>query len=416
MDPWLAASLVGDLFATRFLWASDCGRQRFAALGERQRVAWHQLGAVAREHAEELDLPGESASRLPLGLFVLGESDGRPRAFDHGEAETRARCWIPEVLLVQDGNGLLVVALDEALQLDVVRQITKAQENKRDLRACLGLPGCRPGFLETPVDGYASWGRRVSAALDDIERGLLEKVVVSRRLQFEPVDVPFSPTASAWHVSRAEGRTGFSITTDGGNASFIAATPETLLRVHDRVISTHALAGTRAGAAALEDFLTSSKLSREHEFVSDGIIGSLAPYVQNIRSQALRVRRSGLVTHLEMPLGGDLRSDADPLEVLSVLHPTAAIGGWPQQAAMQALQRIEPYSRGWFAAPVGWLAGSGDMHATIAIRSLWVTRARAVALAGAGIVKGSVADDEWAETEDKFDNMRAAIRGRVLGR
>ena len=54
------------------------------------------------------------------------------------------------------------------------------------------------------------------------------------------------------------------------------------------------------------------------------------------------------------------------------------------------------------------------MHATIAIRSLWVRRERAVALAGAGIVKGSLAEDEWDETEDKFDNMRAAIRGRII--
>ena len=241
-------------------------------------------------------------------------------------------------------------------------------------------------------------------------------MVVSRRLLFEPAQVPFSLAASEWNVSRAEGRTGFAISTDAGEASFIAATPETLLRVHDRVLSTHALAGTLPGSASLEDFLASNKLSREHQYVSDGIIGSLAPYVRNIRSEQLRARRSGLVTHLEMPLGGELRENVEPLDVLSVLHPTAAIGGWPQQEAMQALRQIEPYSRGWFAAPVGWLAANGDMHATIAIRSLWVARERAVALAGAGIVRGSIADDEWDETEDKFDNMRAAIRGRVIDR
>jgi menaquinone-specific isochorismate synthase len=264
------------------------------------------------------------------------------------------------------------------------------------------------------MDSRETWKQRVATALEDIESGSLEKVVVSRRLVFEPQHMPFSPTASGWNVSRAKGRTGFSISTDAGKSGFIAATPETLLRVEDRSLGTHALAGTRPGSAALEDFLGSSKLSREHQYVSDGIIGSLAPYVRNIRSEQLRVRRAGLVTHLEMPLGGDLRSDADPLDILSVLHPTAAIGGWPQQDAIEALKQIEPYGRGWFAAPVGWLAANGDMHATIAIRSLWVTRERAVALAGAGIVKGSVAEDEWDETEDKFDNMRAAIRGRII--
>jgi menaquinone-specific isochorismate synthase len=414
VDPWLAASLTGDLFATRFLWASDCGRQRFAALGERGRVPYHQLGAALRDCAEELDLREDLASRLPLGLFVLGETDERPGAFGRDEAETSARCWIPEVLLLQDGNDVVVICADEALRLDVERRLAEVQDHGQDPSVRLGLPGCRPDLLETVTDSRETWKQRVARALADIDRGPLEKVVVSRRLVFEPENMPFSPTASGWNVSRAIGRTGFSITTDAGKSSFIAATPETLLRVHDRSLSTHALAGTRPGDAALEDFLTSTKLSREHQYVSDGIIGSLAPYVRNIRSEQLRVRRAGLVTHLELPLGGDLRNGADPLDILSVLHPTAAIGGWPQHKAMQALQQIEPYSRGWFAAPVGWLAANGDMHATIAIRSLWVQRERAVALAGAGIVKGSVAEDEWDETEDKFDNMRAAIRGRII--
>lgn len=416
VDPWLAASLTSDLFATRFLWSSDCGRVRFAALGESYRVAYHELGAALRECAAELDLGSDVASRLPLGLFALGATDERPGAFGRGEAETLARCWIPQVLLLQDGDDVLVFSTDEALRCDVLRRIAEGEARGQKLYDRLGLPGCEPGLLETTVDSRETWSRRVAAALTDIDRGRLEKVVVSRRLMFEPVYVPFSPTASAWSASIAEGRTGFSISMDAGRSAFIAATPETLLRVQNRTLSTHALAGTQPGSATLDDFLASNKLTREHEFVSDGIVGSLGPYVRNIRSEALRARRSGLVTHLEMPLRGDLRSHADPLDILSVLHPTAAIGGWPQQAAMQALKQIEPYSRGWFAAPVGWIAANGDMHATIAIRSLWVSRERAVALAGAGIVKGSDADDEWNETEHKFDNMRTAIRGRIIGR
>lgn len=416
VDPWLAASLTSDLFATRFLWASDCGQMRFAALGEKRRVAYHELGAASRDCAEDLDLGSDLASRLPLGLFALGSTDERPGAFRCGETETSARCWIPNVLLLQDGDGMLVFSADDALRMDIVRRLADAQAHALKLHQRLGLPGCEPGLVETRVDSRKTWNARVAAALTDIDRGRLEKVVVSRRLMFEPLHLPFSPTASAWSASVAEGRTGFSISMDAGSSAFIAATPETLLRVENRILSTHALAGTRPGRASLDDFLASSKLSREHEYVSDGIIGSLAPYVRNTRSDALRVRRAGLVTHLEMPLRGDLRRGADPLDILSVLHPTAAIGGWPQQQAMQALRRIEPYSRGWFAAPVGWIAANGDMHATIAIRSLWVARERAVALAGAGIVKGSDADDEWHETEDKFDNMRAAIRGRIVGR
>lgn len=415
LDTWLAASLAGDLFTTRFLWASDCGSLRFAALGETVRVAYQRLGAALRESADKLNLPDDLAARLPLGLFVLGATDARPGAFDRGETETRARCWIPRVLLMQDGNGMRVFCADDALRHAVLRRLAKWEYAEHDARVQLGLPGCSPSLLETPADCRETWWERVAEALAHIERGDLEKVVVSRRLVFEPAAGTFSPAASSARVGNADGRTGFSISTDAGRSCFIAATPETLLRVRDKHLTTHALAGTLPAGASLEEFLASGKLTREHAFVTDGMVSNLAPYVRNMRPGALRVRRSGSVTHLETPLEGDLRGGADPLDILSALHPTAAIGGWPRQEAIQALRRIEPYCRGWFAAPVGWMAANGDMHATIAIRSLWVSRERAVALAGAGVVEGSASEDEWLETENKFDNMRAAIRGQIIG-
>jgi isochorismate synthase EntC len=197
---------------------------------------------------------------------------------------------------------------------------------------------------------------------------------------------------------------------------FIGATPETLLRIQDGAVTTHALAGTLERNATLEDFLEFSKLAKEHTIVSDGLVAKLNPLVSDVRPGPLRVRQSGSVAHLETPLAGDLRPGADPLQILSDLHPTAAIGGLPQRAAQCALRHIEPYSRGWFAAPLGWLAANGNLHGAIAIRSVWVSAERAVALAGAGIVKGSVAQDEWQETESKFDNMRAVIRGKPVGK
>jgi isochorismate synthase len=280
----------------------------------------------------------------------------------------------------------------------------------------LPLVGTRPTLRETPLDSQETWGKRVDQALAGIRQGRLEKLVVSRRLVFGPDQQPFSPWASAWQTGLANGRTGFSVSTDGGASMFIGATPETLLKIQDGAMTTHALAGTLERSATLEDFLAFSKLAKEHTIVADGLVAKLSPLVNDVRPGPLRVRRSGSVAHLETPLAGDLRPGVDPLQILSDLHPTAAIGGLPQRAAQRALRHIEPYSRGWFAAPLGWLAANGNLHAAIAIRSVWVAAERAVALAGAGIVRGSVAQAEWAETESKFDNMRAVIREMSFGR
>jgi len=414
LDTWLGAGLLDDLFATRFLWASDCGRLRFAALGESRRVSYQDLGSSLSDAADELDLPDAAAARLPLGLFVLGQTDERPAAFESAETETGARCWIPRVVLLQDNDGLLIFAADACLRDEIERRFRSADGTAGAAGLRPNGHGCRPDLRETTVDSSQTWERRVQAALDGIERGRLKKLVVSRRLAFAPKRTVFSPWASSWEVGRATGRIGFSVSTDRGRSMFVAATPETLLRVRDRALQTHALAGTFRGSASIDDFLASGKLTAEHAYVMDGLLGDLAPFVCNMRPGAIRVRRAGLVTHLETPFTADLLDDADPLQVLSALHPTAAIGGLPRSSALDALAAIEPYSRGWFAAPVGWMAANGDLHAAIAIRSLWITPEKAVALAGAGIVRGSIAAREWDETESKFDNMRAVIRGQLV--
>lgn len=412
LDPWLAATLLDDLFERRFLWASDCERTRFAALGERRSVAFDDLNSAVREAAEELELSPKIGMQLPLGLFVLGETDERPGAFDSGESETRPHCWTPQVLLVADGDNLQLYCADGALRRELLQRLSHASRTPRRL-----VPGgCRPGLRETPLDGLDTWRSRVGQAMAGIRQGSLEKLVISRRLAFGPNREPFSPWASAWQTGLASGRTGFSISMDAGRSMFIGATPETLLKVQDGTMRTHALAGTRERSATLDEFLASSKLAEEHTLVSDGLVTKLKPLVRDIHPGPLRVRQSGSVAHLETPLSGVLRQGVDPLQILSDLHPTAAIGGLPQREAQQALRHIEPYSRGWFAAPLGWLAANGNMHSAIAIRSLWVSAERAVALAGAGIVRGSVAEEEWAETESKFNNMRAVIRGQPFGK
>ena len=411
LDPWHAAWRVGDLFDRGLLWAGDGGRTRFAALGERCRVGFDELRSATAAAAEEFELPAAAARQLPLGLFVLGETDERPGAFKYGESETRPHCWTPEALLVAHGSSALLYCADPSLRRNLVQRL-EAGTPTLPLRVPAGHA---PELHETPLDSRETWANRVDRALAEIRQGNLEKLVVSRRLVFQPSSGPFSPWESTWQASRASGRIGFSISLDRGKSMFVGATPETLLRIQDGSMRTHALAGTRERDASLEDFLASSKLAREHTLVSDGLIARLSPLVANVRPGPLRVRRSGLVSHLETPLSGDLREGVDPLQILADLHPTAAIGGLPQAAAQAALREIEPYSRGWFAAPFGWLAANGNLHAGIAIRSAWVSGERAVALAGAGIVEGSVAGEEWAETESKFDNMRAVIRGHSLG-
>lgn len=415
LDPWLAAKLLGDEFQEIFLWSSDCGSQRFAALGSSLRVDLADLGDAVVEAGLNMGLPRAMIDRLPLGLFVSGQTDQRPGAFASGETESASRSWIPRVLLLQQDASVLVICVDANLRRHVAQRLRRALSSAERQMAELALRGDLPSVREANVEDRHAWRQRVEAGLAAISGRHLQKVVVSRRMEITPSRGLFSAWASAWQAQKGLGRNRFAISSDGGRSMFLGATPETLLRIDGGELTTHALAGTLNGDASIEHFLASPKLREEHNYVTDGLAATLAPFTDHLVAEPLAVRQAGTVSHLETPLVGQLRDQTGAVEIMQALHPTPAIGGWPRRAALDSLDVIEPYSRGWFAAPLGWLAPNGNAHAAIAIRSQWVSPQRAVMLAGAGIVRGSDPDLEWHETESKFDNMRCVLRGRFYG-
>jgi menaquinone-specific isochorismate synthase len=90
--------------------------------------------------------------------------------------------------------------------------------------------------------------------------------------------------------------------------------------------------------------------------------------------------------------------------VLGALHPTPAVGGYPRAGALGDIRALEPFDRGWWAGPVGWIGADGAEFA-VGIRSGLVRGERLALFSGAGIVSGSVPEGEWAEIEQKIGDF-----------
>jgi menaquinone-specific isochorismate synthase len=97
------------------------------------------------------------------------------------------------------------------------------------------------------------------------------------------------------------------------------------------------------------------------------------------------------------------------LPVVELLHPTPAMGGSPRELAMAYIQRNEPFPRGWYAGPIGWIDQKLDGAFAVAIRSAVAQERRAWLYAGAGIVDESNAEREWQETALKFEPILNAL-------
>ena len=251
--------------------------------------------------------------------------------------------------------------------------------------------------------------RSVSQVLDDIASERIRKVVLARA-----VDVT---TPSDLHPLAALNRLrerypdcySFSVG-NGQGQSFIGATPERLVRVTGRSIETEALAGsTRRGESATEDamlvrqLLDSEKDIREQRLVLDSILRRLEELgVHPSGSKRIGVLQLSNVQHLHTPVQAELPEGIDLLRLVEELHPTPAVGGTPREDACRRLRALEPFPRGLYAGPLGWVDADGDGEFVVGIRSALIDGSKARVYAGAGIVDGSDAGREYAETELKL--------------
>jgi menaquinone-specific isochorismate synthase len=267
-------------------------------------------------------------------------------------------------------------------------------------------------FTLTPSLSHEEWCELVAAAVDAIDRGGLEKIVLARDVVVDADRPLVVPAILARLRALYPSCTTFSM--DG----FVGASPELLVSRLGHTIASHPLAGTiphrgdpqadeRAAAALLE----SPKEIAEHQLVVDAVAAELRPLCCQL-SVPLRpsiVSRRN-VSHLGTLVAGRLETPAPgALELARRLHPTPAVGGTPTRAALDWLARHERLERGRYAGPVGWVDGNGDGLFSVGIRSAEVSGERARLFAGVGIVEGSEPERELAETQLKLQALLAAI-------
>lgn len=255
------------------------------------------------------------------------------------------------------------------------------------------------------------YAHHVALAVEILRRKEIDKVVLSRAV-LGTVPEAFDAAAIAQRLRQREPIcTLYSLPTDDGRR-FIGASPELLVRRLGETISCHPLAGTITLPAnvATEDYETwllgSTKNLHEHEIVVDEIVSNLSRVYEDITADpqpsivALRTV-AHLGTWITARWNGATPAP-DALEVLRMLHPTAAVGGIPRQSAYELLRRLEEHDRGNFAGPLGWIDEHGDGEWWIGLRGVLLREHQFEAWAGAGIVSESDPIAEREETRDKL--------------
>jgi len=285
------------------------------------------------------------------------------------------------------------------------------------------LPATRIAASEPTPDEHR---RRVRAALDRLTTpgSTLRKVVLARALLLA-ADGPLDARAIVGHLLAADpAATGYlvDLTPAGGRYSgtaLVGASPELLVARHGDQVTCRPFAGSaprsadpeadRANGAALT---ASGKDRHEHALVVDTMREALAPLCVDLQiAPTPQLSHTAALWHLSTPISGRLRlSSTTAIDLALALHPTAAVGGVPTEAATSLIGELEG-DRGFYAGAVGWCDAGGDGRWVVSIRcaQLSADRRSALAHSGGGIVAESDPDDEVAETTTKFATMLSAL-------
>jgi isochorismate synthase len=262
-----------------------------------------------------------------------------------------------------------------------------------------------------PRSTDAEFEDRVARAVAAIDRHEVAKVVLARRVDVATDRAPdISAVLSRW-AALEPSCTLFSLPTPDGR--FVGASPELLVERSGRRFRSRPLAGTTdrvhgADSTLPAALLESAKDTEEHRLVVEAVRDALGPWSEELRVPELpELVHLHNITHLGTTIEGTLRPHPDggvpdALHLVSLLHPTPAVGGVPRDAALALIDRLEDGTRGHYAGPVGWMDGAGDGRFVVGIRAMTVDGTAVTLTAGVGIVSGSRPEVELRETGLKF--------------
>jgi isochorismate synthase len=319
---------------------------------------------------------------------------------------------VPEVSLARRGSQTWLTVATEVCADDILDEALGRIEARLSSLTRAPLPLVDP----SPVGPYdvvsamppAHFEEAVARATQRIRAGEFEKVVLAREVDVHaPRD---HDPAAVFGLLREAFPTSFVYAVGRGDATFIGATPELLIR-RQGAGSTRRSADPAVDDHLGEQLLRSDKDRYENAIVARRIARALRPYaVWVTTAEEPVVVKVANIQHLAAPIRAQLADPIDAVALAGLLHPTPAVGAEPVQA-LPAIPALEGFDRGWYAGPVGWTDSLGDGEFCVALRGGLLRGRQARCYAGCGIVRDSDPAAELAESEIKLGVMLPVLAG-----
>jgi isochorismate synthase len=188
------------------------------------------------------------------------------------------------------------------------------------------------------------------------------------------------------------------------------ASPEVLLEMERISFATMALAGTQRVKKDAIPYWNFKELN-EQKIVVDSIAASLQKVASVIRTSETYNYQAASLVHLRTDITGTLKEGKNTLSMIaSILHPTPAVCGTPQDYAKSYILDNEDYNREFYTGFLGPMCEKDSCSKLfVNLRCMKIDANSATLFVGGGITIDSEPESEWEETQHKLQTMLQVI-------
>jgi anthranilate synthase component 1 len=204
-----------------------------------------------------------------------------------------------------------------------------------------------------------------------------------------------------------------------GDFQIAGASPEPLVKVEGRQVSSRPIAGTSPrGRSEEEDrrlaerLINDPKERAEHVMLVDlgrNDLGRVCEYGSVEVDELMVVETYSHVLHIVSQVSGRLREGVTAMDVMRSCLPVGTLSGAPKVRAMQIIDELEPVKRGGYGGAVGYLSWNGDLDTAIHIRTVVAKDGQLHVQAGGGTVADAKPSYEWTESVNKAKAVFRAV-------
>ena len=257
--------------------------------------------------------------------------------------------------------------------------------------------------------------KMVEKTKEYIKNGDIFQAVISRRFETEYKD----SLLNSYRVLRTTNPSPYMVFMQYDDVQLISASPETLVRLQNGILSTFPIAGTRPRGKTREEdialereLLEDEKELAEHNMLVDlarNDLGKISKYSSVHVVNYKMVQRYSKVMHITSEIEGCISEGKDALDAIEALLPAGTLSGAPKIRACEIIEELEKEPRGIYGGAIGYIDFTGNMDVCIAIRMAVKKNGKVYVQAGGGIVADSIPEREYEESENKARAIMEAI-------